>query len=737
MHGRPIPSLVVALALVGPSAALASPDFVDVTAAAGLGGFVQHVQNPPASCIMGPNSCQERMTGGVAVGDYDGDGDPDVYVTILDGPDELFQNQGNGTFVDAAAAAGLAAFDLQSNGAAFADLDNDGDADLYVTTLGAAGDPVNDRHYLFVNQGNGTFVEDAVARGAAIASSATRQGWSIAVGDYDRDGWLDLFVGEWRKDDPGGSPSHARLLRNLGPGQPGHFADVTAAAGVDLDGILVFPEGVWAFAPAFVDLDGDFWPDLAIASDFGSSRLFWNQGDGSFLDGTAFSRVGTDENGMGSTFGDVDGDGDLDWFVTSIHDPAETCESPLIGCIWGYSGNRLYRQDFGRRFSDATDDRGVRAGYWGWGAAFFDWDQDADLDLVMTNGVDFPGTDDDAFTLDPMRLWRNDGPGAMAEVSAAEGVTDTGSGKGLVTLDYDGDGDEDVLVVNNAAAPVLYENRATGGDWLRVRAQGVAVNRDGIGARVRVTTLAGGASQLRVIGVGSHYMGHGEPVAHFGLGAPGGPVHEVRVEWPNSRVSVLSGVARNQTLTVVEPATDVCDDGFDNDGDGLVDHGADPGCDSPTDAWETSPALVCDNGLEDDGDGFRDAADPGCSGPTDATETNPAFVCDDGVDNDADGATDYPADPGCAVPMGALENPACQDGIDNDLFFGTDFDGGAFLNGGLAFDLPDPQCWGRPHHNREHIPSSCGLGWELAPLLALGLVPWRRGASARRFRRLG
>ncbi len=271
------------------------------------------------------------MTGGAAVADVDGDGDLDLFVTRLDAHDLLFRNDGNGTFTDVTVASGLAAFNFQSNGAGFGDIDNDGDPDLVVVTIGDFDDPTNLRNYLFLNDGSGVFSEAAVARGTDATSVTSRTVWSVNFGDYDRDGWLDLHTTYWAF-----GAANSRLLRNRGAAQPGFFDDTTVAAGVEMP-------GVFAFASTFTDLDGDAWPDLAVAADFGTSRLFWNNGDGSFTDGTVAAGVGTDENGMGSTFGDYDADGDLDWFVTSIRDPAETCETGP--CAWGYTGNRLYRND--------------------------------------------------------------------------------------------------------------------------------------------------------------------------------------------------------------------------------------------------------------------------------------------------------------------------------------------------------------------------------------------------------
>jgi len=544
------PGFVAAGALIAllqffPTRATAQPVFTDVTTDAGL-DYLQHTAQSPPNCVFSgfPPGCEtDRITGGAAVGDFDGDGLPDLYVTRLDAADILFRNKGDGTFEDATIAAGLSGFDLDSNGAAFGDIDRDGDLDLFVSLIGVALDPVNSRYYLFVNQGDGTFVEDAIARATAVEPGLERRSSSIAFGDYDRDGWLDIHVNDWF---PLSGSVTSRLLRNLGAGQPGFFVDTTASAGVSLNSTS-------AFASSFADLDDDGWPDLSIAADFGDSRLFWNNKDGTFTDGTLAAGVGTDENGMGSTIGDYDGDGDLDWFVTAIFDVDETCETQQ--CNWGYTGNRLYQNDGGRSFSDATDAAGVREGFWGWGAVFFDYDNDGDLDLVMTNGIDFPDfAAEDAFNADPMRFWENDGSGGYSETSALVGLTDTAPGKGLLVFDYDDDGDLDLFMVNNAGGPVLYRNDGgNAADWLRVETIGTESNLEGIGAKVTIQPVALGPIQVREIGVGSHFLGQSERIAHFGLGIGTTPVHDVSISWPSGQVQHFSNVARNSTLVATEP----------------------------------------------------------------------------------------------------------------------------------------------------------------------------------------
>lgn len=531
------PKLVISYADPAPVTTV----FTDVTASAG----VSYLQSAPnvAPCAFGDDCRPENMAGGAATGDHDGDGDLDLFVTRLDNTDLMFCNQladgGGAVFTDCTAATGLAAFNLPTNGASFGDIDNDGDLDLMVTTIG------DTRYYLFINDGTGFYTEDAVARGVAH-DDGPHSGWSPAFGDYDRDGYLDLFVTEWRPDSETGVSihQHSRLYHNRGSVQPGVFDDVTDGSGIDTYWeqpctFLVDLCGEWGFAPAFTDLDGDGWPDLAIAADFKHSRLFWNNGDGTFTDGTVAAAVGTDQSGMGSTLGDYDNDGDLDWFITAIY----------IEGAMGKNGNRLFRNEGNRVFTDVTDAAGVRNGYWGWGTAFLDYENDGDLDLTQTDGqynIDW--------RTDPMVFWRNEGAGVMTEMATAVGLTDNRPGKGLLVFDYDEDGDQDMFVVINEDTPVLYRNDGgNSGDWLRVETVGTISNTEGIGAWVTIETVAGGETQVREIGSVSHFSGHGETAAHFGLGSGDAPVATVTVRWPSGVVQVFTDVARNTTLTAVEP----------------------------------------------------------------------------------------------------------------------------------------------------------------------------------------
>ncbi len=521
-----------------------TPHFTDVTATSGL-QYRQapaHAPGEPSEwyAVHGLEGDAPYMSGGAAVADFDGDGWMDLYVTRLDKFGLLFRNRGDGTFEDVTEAAGLNLAGFRGMGPVWADVDNDGDPDLYLTTLWGG------RYWLFINEG-GVFTEEAEARGAAVESLNVHQGFSASAGDYDLDGWVDLHTCEWTFDLSSPTmPSHSRLLRNLGAGgasMAGTFEDATTAAGVELWNALDVGMGDFAFASTFSDLDGDGWPDLYVASDFGSSRLFWNDGDGGFTEGAAAAGVGTAENAMGLTAGDYDGDGDLDLFVTSIQCTMQ--EVDTIGC----TGNRLYRNEGARTFTDQTDRAGVRNGRWGWGTSFFDYDNDGDLDLAMTNGVRFQGAAFSGFGSDIARFWRNDGDGVMGDATADVGFLDTGDGKGLLTFDYDNDGDLDMFVVNHVAGGTLYRN--DGGNQrasLRIRLQGTTSNRDALGARVSVIVNEGDDPLVRELRGGSNYLSQNEPVLHFGLGERdegAGPVHEVRVDWPRPAgraVQVISEV---------------------------------------------------------------------------------------------------------------------------------------------------------------------------------------------------
>jgi hypothetical protein len=500
--------------------------FTDVTASAGI-NHLQHPGNAPPPGLF--------RTGGAAATDYDNDGWTDLFVTRLNGRPLLYRNLGNGMFQDVAVTSGFTS-SLPANGVTWGDIENDGDKDLYVTSSGGT------RFYLYVNNGNGTFSEQAVARGADIGG-VFRYGQSATFGDYDGDGYLDIHTNDWATDS---SVSASRLLRNLGTANPGHFEDVTAAAGLNIFRPSRFADGstdsnAYRYSSTFTDLDRDGHPDLAIAADFTTSQIFWNNGDGTFTDGTAAAGVGTDEDGMGSAIGDYDGDGRLDWFVSALVD--------VPGGFPPHSGNRLFRNNGNRTFTDQTDAAGVRNSGWSWGTTFLDHDNDRDLDLFVTNGWDTTNSDQS-------RLFRNDA-GVFSDVSNAAGVTDMKFGRGLVTLDYDNDGDLDVYIANHGAQPILYRNDGgNANDWLKIKLQGTVSNRDGLGALVTLDpdTSTTGDEMVRELNGGSNFLGHNELLVHFGLGPSASNIDLITVAWPSGILQQLTNVSANQVLDLLESA---------------------------------------------------------------------------------------------------------------------------------------------------------------------------------------
>ena len=542
-------SIVVFVCCLCSSLKAQTVQFTDVTQSAGV-DYVQH------NHIEAPTSNRQVfMTAGAAAADYDNDGHVDLFVTRLDDDDILFRNNGDGTFSDVTSQA-FPSFDsnYQTNGAQWADIDNDGDQDLYITSI------ESNRYHLYINDGNGQFTEQAVARGVDITGSDLHFGQSASFGDYNLDGYLDMHVTEWREDfqitEP--TPFNAKLFLNAGSSNPGVFTDVTNAAGVNMEDVpfsdpVNHPDRFEAqsFSTRFTDLDRDGWPDLIVASDHGTSRLYWNNHDGTFLDGTVAGNVGTDKFGMGSTVGDYDNDGDLDWYVTSIYD--DLAQVPFR------DGNRLFENNGDRTFTDVTDAADVRNGDWGWGVAFADFDNDGDLDIAQTNGIDWPAPFfappfHEDFIDDPCRLWLNDGDSTFTESSVATGFTDTRSGKGLLTFDYDNDGDLDVFITNNGEHPVLYRNDGTNlGNWLKIKAQGTISNRDAICAFMTVTPDSSQPSvaYCREVDGGSNFLGQNDKTVHFGVGSAV-TLDEVRIEWPSGIVQTYHNVPTNQTMNIVE-----------------------------------------------------------------------------------------------------------------------------------------------------------------------------------------
>jgi len=504
---------VLALAVFAPSFAHAW-NFTNVTAAAGFSYAHGY------SGVVGE---ARRSAGGVAVGDYDRDGWYDLYVVRGNiGPNLLFRNLGNGTFQEVGAAAGVNISAANGSGPAFADYNGDGWLDLVLGGI----DPTRPR--IFRNQTNNTFTEVTSTCGISTIFNT----FGCTFGDYDLDEDLDLFLTHWG---PIGSPDH--LWRNNGNGT---FTSVDSDAGLD----ILSDEGAdYTFTANFADIDSDGDPDLLVAADFDRSKVFLNDGDGTFTNVT--SAVISDENGMGAAVGDYDNDGDLDWFVSSVWDPNGDPEGS-----WGVTGNRLYRNTGAGVFQDATTAAGVRQGWWGWGSSFADFNNDGHLDLLHVNGWNTV-----EFDRDSTRLFVANGNATFTEMSYTLGLRDVGQGRGVACFDYDHDGDLDVFIANNGSGPAFFRN--DGGNalkYLSVRLAGPAPNTEGIGARVFVT--AGGVTQMREIRCGNNFVSQDPAEAHFGLGSAT-LVTELRVEWPDGVTTVLHGIAANQRLVLDQNATGV------------------------------------------------------------------------------------------------------------------------------------------------------------------------------------
>lgn len=543
--------------------------FTDVAQEVGI-NHTHHLPKKPEECLVYVNdkqfeSCQgtfgvqmvAAMGGGVAVGDYDNDGWQDLFFTQADTLGVLYRNNG-GKYDDITDVSGigevLGEVIISGNGAAWVDIDNDGDLDLYVTSIDT------NRHYLFVNE-DGKFREKAVARGADIGSDSIHYGYSIAVGDYNRDGWADLFVTEWRPDV---RTSHARLLENRGAEAPGYFVDATKKAGLN-NGRFIFrhslsnledsiknnPDTLYSpaqmsFSASFVDMDNDGWQDLLIAGDFGSSRVFWNN-NGQFEEGTETTGAAREVHSMGSSVGDINNDGLLDWFVTAIYDPALPAEG-------GRDGHSLYQNKGTRIFEEISLSAGTRyheqEEIWGWGTAMFDYNNDGYLDLAMTSGGINMGSKNGYYDHrdgdnNHIVIWKNNGNGdSFTNMSRTLGVMDGGRGRGVAILDYDNDGDADLLVVNVGQKPLLYTNNGgnQAGNWLKIKV-------DGIGARVVVKTAD--RTQTREVGSITHFLGQSERVLHFGFGSEVEMIDSVIVSWPaTGREKTFTNVLPGQTIEV-------------------------------------------------------------------------------------------------------------------------------------------------------------------------------------------
>jgi hypothetical protein len=519
--------------------------FVDTTTSTGIWFTAGMLAEPT------PGDIERVAPSGAAAGDYDGDGDVDLFIVRGDvGPNLLYRNDGNMVFTDVAAAAGLdytggAATKLTHGGPMFADIDGDRDLDLFVGGLG--GHP----SMLFENNGDGTFTD--VTAGSGIDLMGADHTMSAAFGDYDLDGDLDLFAAHWGTfrnfADPGNTE---HLWRNDSDATGIRFTSVSEEAGIS-PSIMTLPDPLaqqnqpydFTFAPSFVRINDDLYPDLLVVADFNWSQYFVNNQDGTFTNATD-TDVLIDGNGMGSAVADYDNDGDLDWFVTSIECHEDSpCGTETLSRI----GNRLYRNVDGA-FEDATDEAGVASSGWGWGACFLDIDNDGDLDIYHTNGW---SRDDNwnTWSTDSSRLYVSDGNGQFVDRAAELGLDDTQEGRGVVCADFDNDGDIDILQLHrdfdNAAS--VWRNDNDQNNYLEVRLIGTAPNTQAAGARITIT--AGGQNQMREVSIASNFASQNPAIQHFGLGNAA-QADTLTVEWPDGQTTVLNNVQADQLVEITE-----------------------------------------------------------------------------------------------------------------------------------------------------------------------------------------
>ena len=508
---------------------------------------------------------------GVAIGDYDRDGRPDVFVVSKTESCRLFRNLGDWKFENVTEKARVGDSDeaakIWKQGACFADVNNDGLLDIYVCRFNAP-------NLLYINQGNGTFKEEAAARGLAVKDASGM----AAFCDYDRDGWLDVFVQTNYPEATGEShPQLNYLFRNKGDGT---FTDVTERAGIG--GRALGHSATWW------DHDEDGWPDLYVANDFSpADKLYHNNGDGTFTDVIDRAVPHMPYSSMGSDLGDVNNDGRIDLIVAEMaatthqkdqramaasrsliaRDPPENSSvAPQ------YFRNALYLNTGTGRCLEAAFLAGVAATDWTWSVRLEDLDNDGRLDLHVTNGMYREPHNVDLMarmakaetTVEKIRMmlvspmlaernlaYRNVGELEFEEVSAAWGLDQRGVSFGAAFGDLDGDGDLDLVYANCQAGATVLRNDSDTGHRLVVALRGTTSNRFGVGATVRIETATG--AQVRQLVLARGYLSTSEPVLHFGLGEDN-VIKKLTVEWPSGQRQVFTELAADRHYTITEPA---------------------------------------------------------------------------------------------------------------------------------------------------------------------------------------
>ena len=539
------PTLLLLFILIG-SAAAQPPIFVDVTEEAGIHFKHSNGKTDHKHII-------ETMGSGVVFFDYDADGDADLYFVNSGNIPQakqdaqqahlgnvLYRNEGNGRFTDVTETSGTGDTGY-GMAAAAGDIDNDGDADLYIANFG--------QDTLYRNNGDGTFTD--ITEAAGIDNKL----WGIAAIylDFDVDGDLDIFVvnyliyelsmpvttfkgivGYGHPRSYEGTPDV--LYRNNGDGT---FTNIAETAGV------TNPTEGRGMAAVACDYDNDGFPDIYVTNDTNRNFLYHNNGDGTFTDESLFIGVGYDESGvaegsMGVDCGDYNGDGWLDLIVANSEKAT------------------LYKNEEGLFFADATAESGLQQPtlpFVGFSPLFLDYDNDGHLDLFCANGhpQDVIETLMDHETYAQRdQMFQNRGDSTYADVSETTGAyfTEALVGRAAATADYDNDGDTDIVIMNSNQRAVLLRN--DGGNqknWLGLKLVGSQNNRDGIGAKVTLST--GEMTQMREGKSGSSYASGSDTRLLFGLGQ-NQHVEKISIVWQSGTTQVLENVSINQTLTIVE-----------------------------------------------------------------------------------------------------------------------------------------------------------------------------------------
>jgi len=531
--------------------------FTDITKQAGLDKFHHRSGTAEKSTIL------ESPGSGVALLDYDNDGWLDIYllngstIDAIKGKEPapramLFHNNHDGTFTDVTDKAGVAN-ERWGFGVAIGDYDNDGWPDIYVSNYG--------KNRLYHNNHDGTFTDVAEKAGVALGGWSTGPTW----GDYDHDGFLDLFVPGYVKNDidhpvmagKGGLPEGACQYRGVNvfcgplglPGQEDHlfhnngdgtFTDVSVKAGVS------DPAGRYGFASVFIDIDDDGWLDLVVANDSSANYLYRNRHDGTFEDigyisGFSLNEEGRAQASMGIAVGDYNRDGKLDLFITTFSDDYKT----------------LYRNDGEGFFSDISFRAGIGNSFipfLDWGTGFLDYDNDGLLDLFIANGHVYPIADKagwgTTYAQRPLLLRNLDGK-KFQEVPAAagSGLAVVIPARGAAFGDLFNDGHIDVVLNNIDSPPTLLRNTLQNGNhWITFKLIGGSKSpRDAVGAKVFVTS--GGLRNRADVFSGASYGSSSDQRVHFGLGKSE-KIEKVEIWWPDGTKEELQIRKVDRILTI-------------------------------------------------------------------------------------------------------------------------------------------------------------------------------------------